>query len=47
MLKRIADTAVATVAMLAVALLTPLVFAAYREAMRSEPWLDESLDKQK
>lgn len=45
MLKRIADTVLATIFMLGVAILSPLLFAAYSEAKRSEPWLDELLDK--
>jgi hypothetical protein len=45
MLKRIADTLVATIIMLGFALITPLLVAAYSEAKRSEPWLDELLDK--
>ena len=45
MLKRIADTVLATIIMLGFAVITPLFFAAYTEAKRSEPWLDELLDK--
>lgn len=45
MLKRIADTVLATIIMLVFAVITPLVFSAYSEAKRSEPWLDELLDK--
>lgn len=44
MLKRIADTVIATAIMLGVAILSPLLFAAYTEAKRNEDWLDSTLD---
>lgn len=46
MLKRIADTVLATILMLGVAILSPLIFAAYTEAKRNEDWVDSTLDKQ-
>ena len=46
MLKRIADTVLATIFMLGVAILSPLVFSAYTEAKRNEDWIDYTLDKQ-
>lgn len=46
MIKRIADTVLATFLMLVVAILSPLLIAAYTEAKRNEDWVDYTLDKQ-
>lgn len=45
MLKRIADTVIATVLMLGVAMVSPLLIAAYKEAKRNAERIDEPLDK--
>lgn len=46
MIKRITDTMLATIFMLGVAIISPILFAAYTEAKRKEDWLDSTLDKQ-
>lgn len=46
MAARIVDTVCATLVMLAVALVSPLIIAAYTEAKKAEPWLDKNIDKQ-
>lgn len=46
MLKRIADTVLATIFMFGVAIIRPLIFAAYTEAKRTEDWVESTLDKQ-
>lgn len=45
MLKRIADTMLATIFMLGVALISPLLFAAYKDAKHEEDWFRDILDK--
>jgi hypothetical protein len=45
MFKRIADTVLATIFMLGVAIISPLLFAAYKEAKRKEDWFTDILDK--
>lgn len=45
MLKRIADTFIATALMLGVAMLSPFLIAAYKEAKRDAERIDEPLDK--
>ena len=47
MLKRIADTVIATALMLGVALVSPFLIAAYKEAKRNAERIDYPLDKQK
>ena len=45
MLKRIAETMLATFIMLGVAVISPLLFAAYKEAKHDEDWFRDILDK--
>lgn len=45
MLKRIADTVIATALMLGVAIVSPFLIAAYKEAKRDAERRDEPLDK--
>ncbi|MBR6892610.1 MAG: hypothetical protein IKN15_05175 [Bacteroidaceae bacterium] len=45
MLKRIADTVLVTIFMLGVAVISPLLFAAYKEAKHKEDWFMDILDK--
>lgn len=45
MLKRIADTMLATFIMFGVAIISPLLFAAYKEAKHEEDWFRDILDK--
>lgn len=44
MAARIVDTVCATLVMLAVALVSPILIAAYTEGKKAEPWLDKNLD---
>lgn len=45
MIKRIADTVIATFIMFGVAVISPLLLAAYKEAKREEDWFRNILDK--
>ena len=45
MIKRIADTVIATFIMFGVAIISPLLFAAYKEAKHEEDWFRDILDK--
>lgn len=45
MIKRIADTVIATFIMFGVAVISPLLLAAYKEAKREEDWFRDILDK--
>ena len=45
MIKRIADTVIATFIMFGVAIISSLVFAAYKEAKHEEDWFMDILDK--
>ncbi len=45
MLKRLADTVIATALMLGVAIVSPFLIAAYKEAKRDAERRDEPLDK--
>ena len=45
MIKRIADTVNATFIMFGVAIISPLLFAAYKEAKHEEDWFRDILDK--
>jgi hypothetical protein len=45
MLKRIADTVIATALMLVMAMVSPFLIAAYKEAKRDAERIDEPLDK--
>lgn len=44
-IKRIADTVIATFIMFGVAVFSPLLLAAYKEAKREEDWFRDILDK--
>lgn len=45
MLKRLADTVIATALMLGVAMVSPFLIAAYKEAKRDAERIDKPLDK--
>ena len=45
MLKRIAETMLATFIMFGVAIISPILLAAYKEAKREEDWFRDILDK--
>ena len=45
MIKRIADTVIATFIMFVVAIISPLLFDAYKEAKHEEDWFMDILDK--
>lgn len=45
MIKRIADTVIATFIMFGVSIISTILFAAYKEAKREEDWFRDILDK--